>query len=110
MLCTHAVSPDLIQFDTSAQPSAPPASTSSTPTRSPTHPPSVIRLPEQWNVDDVCRFLADIGLSQYSATFRENAIDGVELLALTDESLRTALKVGEYSAPYRENVIGCGML
>jgi len=32
-------------------------------------------------------------MSQYVDTFRENAIDGTELLVLTDETLRTALNI-----------------
>jgi hypothetical protein len=40
-----------------------------------------------WSVDDVCRWLQEIGLPQYQEVFRANAIDGQELMTLTQDSL-----------------------
>ena len=95
-----AAAADLIQFDTSAQPTTSPVTPHAGPSTDGPSAPPIVMLPEQWSVDDVCRFLADIGLSQYSETFRVNAIDGVELLALNDDTLKNALKVGENSPPH----------
>ena len=100
-----AAAADLIQFDTSAQPTTSPVTPHAGPSTDGPSAPPIVMLPEQWSVDDVCRFLADIGLSQYSETFRANAIDGVELLALNDDTLKNALKVGENSPHACANVV-----
>ncbi|PVD37339.1 hypothetical protein C0Q70_04338 [Pomacea canaliculata] len=48
---------------------------------------------ENWTVDDVVAWLATFGLEQYQDRFRENIIDGSELLALTSSDLETILGV-----------------
>ncbi|KAK7485836.1 hypothetical protein BaRGS_00022936, partial [Batillaria attramentaria] len=48
---------------------------------------------EKWTVDDVTIWLAALGLEQYQASFRENAIDGMELLALSSSDLEGTLGV-----------------
>ena len=53
---------------------------------------------ESWSVEDVCHFLSSLQLSQHEEKFRENAIDGRELLALTGEDLKNSLDVCEYLA------------
>ncbi|CAG5130899.1 unnamed protein product, partial [Candidula unifasciata] len=49
---------------------------------------------ETWSVDDVCIWLNALGLAEYVEKFRTNAIDGKELLALTDGDLVSVLCVG----------------
>ncbi|XP_005091970.1 WD repeat, SAM and U-box domain-containing protein 1 isoform X2 [Aplysia californica] len=48
---------------------------------------------ETWSVEDVCHWLVSLGLAQLEDKFRDNAIDGRELLGLTGEDLRTSLDV-----------------
>ncbi|XP_076437330.1 WD repeat, SAM and U-box domain-containing protein 1-like [Babylonia areolata] len=47
----------------------------------------------QWAVEDVAQWLDTLGLQQYVDSFRRNAIDGTELLALTDKDLEMCLGV-----------------
>lgn len=50
----------------------------------------------QWTRDDVIKWLEDeLKLTQYSETFKQNEIDGEELLNLDSETLSNDLKVGE---------------
>ncbi|BFZ22696.1 hypothetical protein BsWGS_25735 [Bradybaena similaris] len=49
---------------------------------------------ETWSVDDVCTWLIALGLAEYTANFRAHAIDGKELLTLTDSDLMSVLAVG----------------
>ena len=51
-----------------------------------------------WSISDVSQWLTQLGLAQYIEVFRDNAIDGTELFALTDDTLERSLKVGEYSS------------
>ncbi|XP_068217034.1 WD repeat, SAM and U-box domain-containing protein 1-like isoform X2 [Palaemon carinicauda] len=46
-----------------------------------------------WNSDDVCGWLTEQGLAEYSHNFRSQAIDGRELLTMTDEILEKKLGV-----------------
>lgn len=48
-----------------------------------------------WKPEDVADWLKDIGLGQYSDTFKENLIDGEELQNLTNETLSQDLSVSE---------------
>ncbi len=47
-----------------------------------------------WKVDDVIKWLERIELEKHSYTFKNNSIDGIELLHLTHDSLLTSLKIG----------------
>ncbi|BFZ22695.1 hypothetical protein BsWGS_25734 [Bradybaena similaris] len=51
---------------------------------------------ETWTVDDVCTWLISLDLAEYTANFRAHAIDGKELLTLTDSDLMSALAVGPF--------------
>ena len=46
---------------------------------------------EEWTVDDVCRWLDTIALSQYKRAFGEGAVDGSFLTELRNEDLRDIL-------------------
>lgn len=48
---------------------------------------------ERWTVDDVTAWLVTLGLEQYQDNFRQNAIDGTELLALSSSDLEGTLGV-----------------
>lgn len=47
-----------------------------------------------WKVDDVTNWLKRLELGKYSNIFRDNNIDGIELLHLTHDSLLTSLRIG----------------
>ncbi|XP_042869333.1 WD repeat, SAM and U-box domain-containing protein 1-like isoform X2 [Penaeus japonicus] len=47
----------------------------------------------QWSCEDVCGWLVEQGLAEYSHNFRSHAIDGRELLTVTDEILEHKLGV-----------------
>ena len=47
-----------------------------------------------WTLNDVIVWLERLDLGKYSSVFRENSIDGIELVHLTNDSLLTALKIG----------------
>ena len=49
-----------------------------------------------WTVEEVCEWLEKQGMETYSETFRQNAIDGLELANITGETLANDLGVGEY--------------
>ncbi|KAL5018254.1 hypothetical protein ScPMuIL_003976 [Solemya velum] len=51
---------------------------------------------DTWSVDDVCQWLEELGLDQYTPNFRDNEIDGTELLTLKQETLEHSIGVGEY--------------
>ena len=51
---------------------------------------------QQWTVEDVVQWLSTLGLGQYDSNFRQNAIDGTELLALTASDLETSVGVCEW--------------
>ncbi|CAG2166909.1 unnamed protein product [Oppiella nova] len=46
-----------------------------------------------WTLNDVIVWLERLDLGKYSSVFRENSIDGIELVHLTNDSLLTALKI-----------------
>ncbi len=48
-----------------------------------------------WTVEDICTWLGDLGLSQYSELFRTNAIDGKELPNLDSKILAKDLGIGK---------------
>jgi hypothetical protein len=48
---------------------------------------------ESWSINDVCRWLTSISLSQYQPAFQEGAVDGSFLCELTDDDLRNTLGV-----------------
>ncbi|XP_071539559.1 WD repeat, SAM and U-box domain-containing protein 1-like isoform X1 [Panulirus ornatus] len=47
----------------------------------------------EWSCEDVCGWLVEQGLAEYSHNFRSHAIDGRELLTVTDEILEQKLGV-----------------
>ena len=47
---------------------------------------------EQWTVDQVCDGLARLGLDSLVPNFRDNAVSGQDLIALTDEDYEVSLK------------------
>lgn len=51
----------------------------------------------QWSCEDVCGWLVEQGLAEYSHNFRSHAIDGRELLTVTDEILEHKLGVGKFT-------------
>ena len=51
-------------------------------------------MADRWTVDDVCTWIEEIGLEQYTDNFRKHHIDGQELLTLNQENLLTGLGVG----------------
>ncbi|KAK8406697.1 hypothetical protein O3P69_007344 [Scylla paramamosain] len=46
-----------------------------------------------WNCEDVCEWLVEQGLAEYSHNFRSHVIDGRELLSVTDDVLENKLGV-----------------
>ena len=48
---------------------------------------------ESWSINDVCRWLTSISLSQYQSAFQEGAVDGSFLCELIDDDLRNTLGV-----------------
>ena len=46
-----------------------------------------------WDMDEVCKWLEELGLQQYSEVFRANAIDGAELFQMTNELLANELGI-----------------
>ena len=53
-----------------------------------------------WSVDEVCKWLNDLTLDQYCEIFRENAIDGAELVNITAETLANDLGIGKATITY----------
>ena len=47
---------------------------------------------QQWSVDDVSTFLERLHLNNLVPEFKHNAVDGKDLVALTDEELAEELK------------------
>ncbi|XP_067928967.1 WD repeat, SAM and U-box domain-containing protein 1-like isoform X2 [Watersipora subatra] len=54
--------------------------------------------PNNWSVEDVCHWLNSLGLSKYSQTFRENDIDGYELLRLDSQLLERELHISAFGS------------
>ena len=48
-----------------------------------------------WSVDEVCSWLISLDLELYCESFRQNAIDGVEVSNMTGEVLASDLGIGE---------------
>ena len=48
-----------------------------------------------WSVDEVCSWLISLDLELYCESFRQNAIDGMELSNMTGEILASDLGIGE---------------
>lgn len=61
--------------------------------------------PEKMTVDDVCKWIEEIGLEQYMDNFRKHDIDGQELLTLNQESLFTGLGID--SLGHRNKILRC---
>lgn len=55
--------------------------------------PAVQSAVSSWSVDTVATWISDLGLNEYESVFRENQIDGQELLHLTHDTLLTSLKI-----------------
>jgi len=53
-----------------------------------------------WSVDEVCSWLISLDLELYCESFRQNAIDGVELSNMTGEVLASDLGIGEKHASF----------
>lgn len=49
----------------------------------------------EWSCEDVCEWLVEQGLAEYSHNFRTHAIDGREFMSVTDEVLENKLGVGK---------------
>lgn len=49
--------------------------------------------PASWNVEQVGNFLSEIGLSNLVPAFQENAVNGKDLLGLSDDDFQSSLKV-----------------
>lgn len=98
---SSGLTPDLIAF-TPASTSQPVERSRSTPTPSASVPSAVPhavdktrqqRTVKDWSVDDVCGWLSSLGLSKYSALFKQHDIDGQELLELDKEILEKEIKI-----------------
>ena len=48
----------------------------------------VVKPLNKWSVEDVCKWLDELGLEQYKSSFETNAIDGTELEVITDSMLQ----------------------
>lgn len=48
---------------------------------------------DSWSINDVSKWLKEIGLEQYQSSFKEGAVDGSFLYELTDDDLRSTLGV-----------------
>ena len=48
-----------------------------------------------WSVEEVCSWLISLDLELYCESFRQNAIDGLELSNMTGEVLASDLGIGE---------------
>jgi len=48
---------------------------------------------DSWSINDVSKWLKEIGLEQYQSSFKEGAVDGSFLYELTDDDLRNTLGV-----------------
>ncbi|GFO31808.1 WD repeat, sam and u-box domain-containing protein 1 [Plakobranchus ocellatus] len=57
---------------------------------------------EMWSVEDVCQWLSALGLPEHEDRFRDNAIDGKELLALTTADLET---LGVVALGHRNKIV-----
>lgn len=55
---------------------------------------SVRSKPEKWSVEDVCKWIVEIGLDEYKENFKQHHIDGMELLTLNTDTLKTGLQIG----------------
>lgn len=53
--------------------------------------PDAKRNCKQWEIDDVCQYLARLGLGHVEAKFRENAIDGEMLAELNEADMQSEL-------------------
>ena len=53
------------------------------------------RMGQTWSVDEVCSWLISLDLELYCESFRQNAIDGMELSNMTGEILASDLGIGE---------------
>lgn len=61
-----------------------------------------------WSVEEVCSWLISLDLELYCESFRQNAIDGVELSNMTGEVLASDLGIGEEHAwQWFEFVLTC---
>lgn len=49
--------------------------------------------PRAWSIEEVCKWLTSLRLSQYKETFMDAAIDGIFLFELTDDDLRNTLGI-----------------
>ena len=49
----------------------------------------------KWTVDDVCKWVVELGLDQYKDRFSNQHIDGAELQTLNHHTLQTALNIGK---------------
>ena len=47
-------------------------------------------------MNDVCSWLNELGLNQYSEVFRTNEIDGAELANIDNKTLSEDLGIGEF--------------
>lgn len=61
----------------------------------------------KWTVEDVCQWLGELGLNQYTPNFSENEIDGTELLTLKHETLEQSIGISKYivNSNFSENQI-----
>ena len=50
----------------------------------------------EWSKEDVCEWLGEQGLAEYCHNFRAQAIDGRELVTLSEDTLEHQLGVGMY--------------
>lgn len=44
-----------------------------------------------WSQDDVCQFLDSLGLDHLKGAFKENGVNGKDMLELTDEDYKDSL-------------------
>ena len=50
---------------------------------------------DQWDINDVAKWVRELGLGQYEERFRDNAIDGTELMTLQQDTLERSLGISK---------------
>lgn len=56
----------------------------------------------KWSVEEVCKWLEEIGLEQYKSSFEQNAIDGTEIEVITDSMLQ---QIGIEAMGHRNKIL-----
>ena len=60
-----------------------------------------------WSIEDVCSWMAEQGLAEYTHNVRAQAIDGRELMILTDSILEIKLGIGKFTTVETVDFLCC---